>query len=164
MIKASHRIGIGFGTTSGVITTLGVIVGLNSALDSRFLVVGGIITIAVADAFSDALAIHVSQETEESKSSSEIWESALATFFTKLVLALSFLIPVFIFSSVGAIWASLIWGLLIICLMSFFIARHRRVSPLRVILEHLAISIVVVIIARFVGVMVSSYLVSPYSI
>ena len=54
MIKASHRLGIGFGTTSGVITTLGVIVGLDSASGSRLLVAGGIITIAFADAFSDS--------------------------------------------------------------------------------------------------------------
>jgi len=87
----------------------------------------------------------------------------LATFFTKLVLALSFLIPVFLFSSSGAILVSLVWGLLIICVMGLIIAKYRQVSPVKVILEHIAISAVVVVLARLIGVAVSRYLIYPYA-
>ena len=54
-MKDLLRTGISFGLTSAVITTLGLMVGLNSGTHSQIVVLGGIITIAIADAFSDAL-------------------------------------------------------------------------------------------------------------
>jgi hypothetical protein len=56
--------GVSFGLTSGAITTLGLMVGLHSETKSTAVVVGGVLTIAIADAFSDALAIHVAEESE----------------------------------------------------------------------------------------------------
>ncbi len=56
-MKESLNTGISFGLTSGVITTLGLIVGLHSGTHSKLAIIGGIITIAIADAFSDALGI-----------------------------------------------------------------------------------------------------------
>ena len=54
-MKPSFKTGFSFGLTSGVITTLGLMVGLHSGTHSRSVVIGGILTIAVADAMSDAL-------------------------------------------------------------------------------------------------------------
>ncbi len=42
-----------------------MIVGLNSGTNSKNIVLGGIITIAIADALSDALGIHISEENNE---------------------------------------------------------------------------------------------------
>ncbi|MBW1641510.1 MAG: VIT1/CCC1 transporter family protein, partial [Deltaproteobacteria bacterium] len=72
-MKRSLRKGISFGLTSGTITTLGLMVGLHSGTHSRMVVIGGILTIAVADAFSDALGIHISAESENECSPKEIW-------------------------------------------------------------------------------------------
>jgi len=44
--------GLSFGVTSGVITTFGLMIGLYSGTNSRLAVVGGILIIAFADAFS----------------------------------------------------------------------------------------------------------------
>ena len=63
-MKDSLRTGISFGLTSGIITTLGLMVGLHSGTHSRVIVIGGILTIAIADAFSDALGIHISEESK----------------------------------------------------------------------------------------------------
>ncbi|TKS61160.1 MAG: membrane protein [Nitrospira sp.] len=65
-MKASWKTGLSFGLTSGVITTLGLMVGLHSGTHSRAIVIGGILTIAIADAMSDALGIHVSEESKNS--------------------------------------------------------------------------------------------------
>ena len=62
-MKHSLRTGFCFGLTSGIITTIGLMAGLYSSTNSKF-VVGGILTIAVADAFSDALGIHISEESK----------------------------------------------------------------------------------------------------
>ena len=50
-MKDSLRTGISFGLTSAVITTLGLMVGLHSGTHSKIVVLAGILTIAVADAF-----------------------------------------------------------------------------------------------------------------
>lgn len=54
---------------------------------------GGIV---VVDALSDALGVHVSEEAEDRHTTREIWESTLATFLSKFVFALTFIIPTFI--------------------------------------------------------------------
>jgi hypothetical protein len=54
-MKIQVRKGVSFGLTSGVITTLGLIVGLHSGTHSKIAVISGIPTIAIADAMSDAL-------------------------------------------------------------------------------------------------------------
>jgi hypothetical protein len=50
-MKDSIRTGISFGLTSAVITTLGLMVGLHSGTHSKIVVLAGILTIAIADAF-----------------------------------------------------------------------------------------------------------------
>ena len=58
-MKISIRKGFGFGLTSGIITTLGLMIGLTFGTSSKAIVLGGIILIAVADALSDAMGMHV---------------------------------------------------------------------------------------------------------
>ena len=58
------RTGLFFGATSGVITTIGLITGLNAGTHSMAAVLGGIFVIAVADAMSDALGIHLAEEAD----------------------------------------------------------------------------------------------------
>ena len=53
-MKHSLKVGISFGMTSGIITTLGLMVGLHSGTNSKLAVIGGLFTIAIADAFPDA--------------------------------------------------------------------------------------------------------------
>jgi hypothetical protein len=65
-MKIQVRKGVSFGLTSGVITTLGLIVGLHSGTHSKIAVISGILTIAIADAMSDALGMHISEESEQS--------------------------------------------------------------------------------------------------
>lgn len=64
-MKASWMTGLSFGLTSGVITTLGLIVGLHAGTHSRMVVIGGILTVAISDAMSDALGIHISEEARK---------------------------------------------------------------------------------------------------
>ena len=61
-------------------------------------VIGGILTIAVADSLSDALGMHLSQESDKKNSQKDIWMSTLMAFLAKLLFASTFLIPIFVFS------------------------------------------------------------------
>lgn len=152
MMKHSFRTGFSFGLTSAVITTLGLMVGLNSGTHSRFVVIGGILTIAVADALSDALGIHVSEEAEDRHTTREIWESTIATFMSKFIFALTFIIPLLFCPLPIAVIVNIIWGLLLLGIFSFQIAKEQRRNPWRIIAEHVVIALAVVIIAHYVGV------------
>ena len=151
MVKHSFKVGFSFGVTSGIITTLGLMVGLHSGTHSKLVVIGGILIIAIADAFSDAFGIHISEESENKHASKEIWESTIYTFFSKFLFALIFIIPVLLLELSTAIVVSVILGLLILSILSLKIAREQRKKPWKVLLEHLIIALVVIIITHFAG-------------
>jgi len=154
-MKLSMRKGFGFGLTSGIITTLGLIVGLNSTTHSTLVIIGGIIIIAIADALSDSLGMHISEEAENKYSVKEIWESTISTFISKFIFALTFIIPILLFNLSTAIIISIIWGLSLISIFSYYVAKRERIKPHKVILEHLTIAIIVIILTNFVGNIVS---------
>jgi len=85
-MKQSTHAGFNFGLTSGIITTLGLMVGLNSSTQSHYVVVGGILTIAVADALSDSIGMHFAVESQNTHTNKEIWEATLSTFFLQIYL------------------------------------------------------------------------------
>jgi vacuolar iron transporter family protein len=157
MTRSSIKTGFSFGLTSGVITTLGLIVGLYSGTDSKIAVIGGILTIAIADSFSDALGIHISQESQEEASNKDIWLSTFSTFFSKLVFASSFIIPFLFFDLFQAVVISIVWGLLVLSLFSVFIAKQREKDVLKVVAEHLVIGLVVILITYLLGDWIAVY-------
>jgi vacuolar iron transporter family protein len=150
-MREAIKVGVSFGLTSGIITTLGLMVGLNAGTGLKLVVIGGIITIAIADAFSDALGIHLSEESQKRNSSRAVWHSTFTAFFVKLIISASFLIPVLLFSLSVAMIVSVIYGLLLISVFSFFLSRWRDESPFLAMVEHLAIAIVVILITNYVG-------------
>lgn len=151
LIKQSVKTGLSFGLTSGIITTLGLIVGLNSGSHSQIIVMAGILVIAVADGFSDALGIHISEESNKNITIKEIWESTISTFLSKFIIALTFVIPVLFIELSLAIIVSIIWGLLLIAVLSFYVAKQQNRSPYPVVLEHLLITILVILISYYIG-------------
>lgn len=155
-MKHSIKVGFSFGLTSGVITTLGLMVGLLSGTNSKIAVIGGIITIAVADALSDSLGIHISEESENKHTSKEVWESTLSTFFTKFLLALSFLVPLLVLELYTAVTVAVAWGLMVLGTLSFLISRSEGSNPFKVITEHVGIALLVVAIAYSLGVWISA--------
>ena len=150
-MKLSYLKGFAFGLTSGIITTLGMMVGLHSGTHSKLAVVGGIITIAIADAFSDALGIHISEESQKNRTTKEIWESTIATFLAKFFFAFTFLVPILLAELTNAIWISIAWGLSVLFGISYWMAIDQRKKPFHVIREHVGIAVIVIFITHFVG-------------
>ena len=150
-MKHSLKVGFSFGVTSGIITTLGLMVGLHSGTHLKVVVIGGVLTIAIADAFSDALGIHISEEFENKHTSKQIWTATIATFLSKFIFALTFIIPLLLFELPTAIRISIIWGLSILCLLSYRIAMEQKTNPWKVIAEHLGIALIVIILTHYLG-------------
>jgi VIT1/CCC1 family predicted Fe2+/Mn2+ transporter len=115
-------------------------VGLSSGTHSKAAVLGGILTIAVADSLSDALGIHLSEESKKVDTAKHIWEATLMTFAVKFVVTGSFVPQVLIFPLDTAVRISVGWGLALLTVLSFILARSQRVAPWKVIAEHLFIA------------------------
>ena len=143
--------GFSFGLASGVITTLGLIVGLHSGTGSRIVIIGGILVIAIADAMSDALGIHLAEESSGKHSHREVWQVTIATFLSKFIFALTFVIPILLFGLQIAIIISIVWGMLLIAVFSFYMGKQQDNKPWSVVIEHLLIAITVIIITHYVG-------------
>ncbi|MBZ9569766.1 hypothetical protein KJA16_02485 [Patescibacteria group bacterium] len=155
-MRESFKTGLSFGLTSGIITTLGLMVGLHSGTHSKLAVIGGILTIAIADAFSDALGIHISEESEAKHTEKEIWESTISTFLSKFLFALVFIIPVLRFKLSTAIMISVIFGMLMVGILSFNIANEQKVKPWKAVVEHLIVTLLVIVITHYIGDWMSS--------
>ncbi|MCK4883279.1 MAG: hypothetical protein KAS30_00270 [Candidatus Diapherotrites archaeon] len=148
--------GIGFGLTSSIITTIGLMVGLSSATNLRIAVIGGVITIAIVDALSDAFAMHISEESTGDESARDIWASTFSTFGAKFFFAIIFIVPVLLLSLQTAIIVSIAMGLLLITVFSVWIAQSQNENPAKVVAEHLFIAIVVLVLAYFAGAWIAS--------
>ncbi|HSM31492.1 MAG TPA: hypothetical protein VK854_12410 [Woeseiaceae bacterium] len=150
------RTGLFFGATSGVITTIGLIAGLHAGTKSATAVLGGILVIAVADALSDALGIHLAEEADPDATQHHIWAATVTTFLTKFVFAISFAIPVLLLPLWPAVVLSVVWGIFVISVLSYFIARTQQASPIAIIGEHVAIAMVVVVASHLIGAWVNA--------
>jgi VIT1/CCC1 family predicted Fe2+/Mn2+ transporter len=147
----SFKIGLSFGMMSGIITTLGLMVGVHAGTQSKSAVLGSIIIIAVADAFSDALGIHVSEESENIHTSSEIWVATISAFLSKFLFSAVFIIPVLLFNLKTAIISSIIIGLILIVIISSLLAKRQNISPWKVIAEHAGVACLVIFLTHSIG-------------
>ncbi len=128
-------------------------VGLGVGTQSREVIIGGILTIAVADALSDAFGVHLSQESAGENSKKQVWESTISTFLSKFLLALTFLIPVLIFD-IKTVDIDIIWGFVVITLISFLSSILNRVEKkelISAVLEHVLLFIFTVTLSYLIG-------------
>jgi VIT1/CCC1 family predicted Fe2+/Mn2+ transporter len=155
-MKSSYKTGFGFGLASGTITTLGLLIGLYYSTNSKLVVIAGILAIAISDAFSDAFGIHITKELERKMKEKQVWEATISTLASKFFFASTFLIPVLLFSLQTAILINVIWGFLLISLVSIWVAKIHKLKSWKILLEHYAIAIFVILITRFVGTWIST--------
>ena len=156
--KYSHQLltGISFGLTSAVITSLGMIVGLNSATSSRLAVGAGIIVMAVADGLADAMGLHLAEESEIENgkvkhTSKEVWLTTAVTFFSVSGFCSTFAIPILLFPMKLAVFLAISWGMLLLVILNFYIARIKKERPLKLILQHILLAIFVIAISYEIG-------------
>lgn len=150
-MNTSLKKGLGFGLVSGVITTLGLMTGLNAGTHLKTAILGGIMVIAVADAMSDALGMHMSEETDKKQTEKNIWQATLSTFGAKLLVALLFAVPVILLELNTAIMVNIGLGLSLIILFSLYLAKLHHISYWKAVGEHLLITIGVMLVTHIVG-------------
>jgi predicted adenylyl cyclase CyaB len=140
-----------YGISSAVLTTLGVIVGLNSATASQIAVIGGIVAVAIADSLSDSMGMYAAKTTERGVSSAVAFRNALNVFLGKFIFTLTFIIPFIIFPFSFAIYTCIAWGLILLTFVNFQIAFIQEKNIPKTIIKNILIAIVVIIISYLAG-------------
>ena len=116
----THLTRFSFGTTSARDTSLAFVVGLSGS--SKVAIVVSLLVFAVADNVSDSLGLHIFQESEL-KQPRVISVSTFSNFFTRLSLVLVFVLLVALLPIEIAVVASLVYGISLLSLLSYLIAK-----------------------------------------
>ena len=141
---------ISFGGTAAIVTSMGLILGLDAAASSRQSITSALLIVALADNLSDSLSVHVYQEAEQLESR-EAFRSTLANFVTRLLVALSFVVLVITLPHDSLVAATVAWGFLLLALLTFPIARARGARVGKEIAKHVVIAAIVLVISRWLG-------------
>ena len=140
----------GFGGTAAILTSTGLILGLQAAESSRQAIVGALLIVALADNLSDSLSVHIYQEAERMQSR-EAFIATVANFVTRLLIASTFIVLVLALPGEALPWAAAAWGLVLLAWLTHRIARARGAPVGREIAKHLVIAGVVLAVSRGLG-------------
>jgi VIT1/CCC1 family predicted Fe2+/Mn2+ transporter len=75
----------------------------------------------------------------------------LSNFITRFCVILVFILFVLFLPLLYASILSIIWGISLLILLSYYIAREQKVNPYKAIIEHVAIAVVVIIISNYLS-------------
>ena len=148
--KRLYETRFSFGATAAIITNLALIFGLRTGEHAKLSIIGGMLIIAIADNISDSIGIHIYQESEllETK---EVWLSTFTNFISRFLISLTFVLMVLFLPIKLAAVCTLIWGLLLLSIMSYMIAKDKGINPYSTILEHVSIAVAVAVASNFIG-------------
>lgn len=139
-----------FGATSALITNIGLIVGFDYTKNPKISIIGGILVIAIADNISDTLGIHIYQESAN-HNIKEVAISTYMNYISRFLVSIIFVVIVYVFPIKIAIILSLIYGLSVLSVISYIIAKNMTKKPLRMVLKHLSIALLVIILSNYLG-------------
>lgn len=144
--------GLGFGVSSAIITTLGLVVGLHSGTNLKEAVIGAILVIAFADSMADGLGIYFSERAREGCKKYEPWISFVSAFLSKFVFALTFTLPILLIANLHtAIIVDIVYGLILLIIFSYIDARSKKEDAVRMIIFHVLLAAVVVTASHYIG-------------
>ena len=145
-----------FGSAAAIITNISLIVGLGSAGQGRGPILGGLLTIAIADNISDSLGIHLYKETEGVGQKLSVL-ATLLNFTARLVVCVSFIAIILIFSPAQAIPIAIVWGLLLIVTLSYLINRSHNRHSVWEIAKHVLVALAVIVMSRYAGYLIGKH-------
>lgn len=145
---------ISYGGTAAVVTSTALISGLGAANATAPLIVSALLIAALADNLTDALSIHVFQESEQ-LAEKEAFAGTATNFFARLLLCLSFVPLVVLFPPAHAAALAVLWGAFLLATLSYLVARERKVAPMPEVLKHLFVAAAAtassLLIGRWIG-------------
>jgi len=98
---------------------------LSAGTRSVLAVIGGIISIAVADGLSESMGMHVSRKSE-GKHPTYVLESTFATLTAKFIVTMTFAVPVILIDLSTAVMINIVWGLFLLTVLSYFVSENKK--------------------------------------
>lgn len=145
-----------YGSSSAIMTGLAIIIGLSNTLNAVFNIVTALLIIAVADNVSDAFGIHLQEESQK-LSSKEVSMTTAYNFITRLLTTAFLILFVIIFPMTLAVIVSIIYGFVILIILSYNIAKVQKVNPYRSIFRHLLLAVAVMVASFVLKELVTKY-------
>jgi VIT1/CCC1 family predicted Fe2+/Mn2+ transporter len=139
-----------YGGTAGIITSVSLIIGLNAASASKGPIVSALLVVALADNLTDALSIHLYQESERLEARSA-FRTTLSNIAARLLVSVSFVLLVLWLPIAIAVVAATIWGLGLIAILTAILARERKVRLMPEIVKHLVVAAGILLTSKAIG-------------
>lgn len=144
------KTGVNFGLISGILVTIGIVVGLVSAGSSKEIIMSAVLVVAFADAFSDSLGIYLSNNNPGEKAG--VWQSLSIAFFAKLIVASTFLIPLFLAANKVAMVICVAWSALLLIFVGYYLnLGDEKKNFVATIVKYLIILVLVSLISYYIG-------------
>jgi VIT1/CCC1 family predicted Fe2+/Mn2+ transporter len=141
---------LSFGGPAAIVTSMALIVGLDAAAAAKATVVTSLLIIGIADNLTDSLSVHIYQESER-LAERQAFRTTVGNFFTRVIVALSFIFLFLLFPTSTAIYICVIWGFILLSGLSYLLARIRRASAISEIWKHAAVALVVIALGKALG-------------
>ena len=145
-----------FGCSAAIITNTSLIVGLGSAGAGKGPIIGGLLTIALADNISDSLGIHMYKETEGCGEKLSLLATSL-NFLARLLISFSFITIVLIFPISQTTSIVIVWGLFLLTVLSYLITRKNNQNSISEIIKHVLVAVIVIVVSYYVGNLIAKY-------
>lgn len=141
---------ISYGGTAAIVTSTALISGLSAANATKPVIVSALLIAALADNLTDALSIHIFQESEQ-LDQKEAFTGTLTNFLARLLLCISFVALVGLFPLAQAGKVAIVWGIVLLATLTYLVARERKVSPPREIVKHVVVASAVILASIAIG-------------
>ena len=141
---------LSFGAPAAIVTGMGLIVGLDAATVGKSAILTSLLLVGIADNLTDSLSVHIYQESER-LAERDAFRTTVANFCARFFVCITFIVILLLLPASTAISVSMIWGFVLLSLLSCLLARTRGVGAVSEILKHGAVAVVVIAISRAIG-------------
>ena len=147
---------LSFGGPAAIVTSMGLIVGLDTATATKMAVIGSLLIIGIADNLTDSLSVHIYQESER-LAERQAFRTTVANYVSRFIVTISFVLLFALLPASTAILFCLLWGLFLLCGLSYLLAKERQVSAVAEIVKHVGVAFAVIAISRALGLCIEGF-------
>ena len=151
---------ISFGSPAAIVTSMALIVGLDTATATRMTVLASLLIIGVADNLTDSLSVHIYQESER-LAATHAFRTTVANFAARFAVSMSFILLFLALPTKMAVYACLAWGGFLLSWLSYLLAKARHVGVLSEIVKHVGVAVVVILLSSGIGLLIRSLAAHP---
>lgn len=141
---------ISYGGTAAIVTSMALVSGLGALNASKAVVVSALLIAALADNLTDSLSIHIFQESEQ-RDQKEAFFGTVTNFLTRLLVCLSFILLVIVLPVSIAVEGAIVWGMMLLAILTFLVARERKAGALLEVVKHLLVAAAVIVVSKAIG-------------